>query len=94
MNFKIYLWLAIASIVGSSLGFLLGNEKDGKNIVAKGLAGLMIGLIIIPAFMKYFDLPIEVWVAVTSVASVVSIEIIILLTKKLKEYIDNKIKTN
>ncbi len=93
MNFKIYLYLAIASIVGSSLGFLIGDEKDGKKIAAKGLAGLMIGAFVVPAFMKFFDLPIEVWLAITAVASVVSIEIIILFTKKLKEYLDNKIKT-
>jgi hypothetical protein len=44
--------------------------------------------------MKYFELPIEVWVAITGVSSVIGVEIIMLLAKKLKEYIDNKIKTN
>jgi hypothetical protein len=94
MNFKFYLLLAFAATIGSSLGFLIGDEKDGKKIAAKGLAGLMIGIIIIPAFMNYFKLPIEVWVAITAVASVTGIEIIILLTKKLKDYLQNKIKTN
>ncbi len=54
----------------------------------------MIGLLIIPAFMKYFDLPIEVWVAITGVASVIGVEIIMLLAKKLKTYINNKLKTD
>lgn len=91
MDFKNYIYLAIASLIGSSLAFLLGEEKETKKIAAKGVAGLMIGLVIVPAFMEYFTLPIQVWTGITAVASVVGIEIVILLTKKLKSYINKKI---
>jgi uncharacterized membrane protein YfcA len=94
MDFKNYLLLGIGAGIGSLLAFLIGNETEAKKIAAKGVSGLMIGLLIIPAFMKYFELPIEVWVAITGVSSVIGVEIIMLLAKKLKEYIDNKIKTN
>lgn len=80
--------------IGSLLAFLIGNETEAKKIAAKGVSGLMIGVLIIPAFMKYFHLPIEVWVAITGVASVIGVEIIMLLAQKLKTYIDNKIKLN
>jgi hypothetical protein len=94
MDFKHYLMLGLGTIVGTTLGWLIGDEKSAKKITAKGVAGLMIGLIIIPAFMHYYDLPIEVWTGISAVASVSGIEIIVLLTQKLKEYLDNKIKTN
>ena len=94
MDFKNYLLLGIGAGIGSLLAFLIGNETEAKKIAAKGVSGLMIGLLIIPAFMKYFLLPIEVWVAITGVSSVIGVEIIMLLAKKLKQYIDNKIKTN
>jgi uncharacterized membrane protein len=54
----------------------------------------MIGILIIPAFMHYFDFPIQVWVAITGVSSVIGVEIIMLLAKKIKNYIDNKLNTN
>ena len=94
MDFKNYLLLAIGAGIGSLLAFLIGNETEAKKIAAKGVSGLMIGLLIIPAFMRYFKLPIEVWVAITGVSSVIGVEIIMLFAQKLKEYIDNKIKTN
>jgi hypothetical protein len=94
MDFKNYLLLAGGAAIGSLLAFLIGNETEAKKIAAKGVSGLMIGLLIIPAFMKYFDLPIEVWVAITGVASVIGVEIIMLLAKKLKTYINNKLKTD
>jgi predicted MFS family arabinose efflux permease len=91
MDFKIYLMLGIGAIVGATLGWLIGDEKSPKKIAAKGVAALMIGLIIIPAFMRYYSFYIEVWTFITSVASVVGVEIILLLTQKLKDFI-NKIK--
>jgi hypothetical protein len=94
MDFKNYLLLAGGAAIGSLLAFLIGNETEAKKIAAKGVSGLMIGLLIIPAFMKYFDLPIEVWVAITGVASVIGVEIIMLLAKKLKTYINYKLKTD
>lgn len=94
MDFKNYLLLAMGAGIGSLLAFLIGNETEAKKIAAKGVSGLMIGVLIIPAFMKYFHLPIEVWVAITGVASVIGVEIIMLLAQKLKTYIDNKIKLN
>jgi len=93
MTYKIYLLLAASAIIGSLLGWLIGDEKEARKLAAKGVSALMIGTIIIPAFMKLIELPIEVWVAITGVSSVIGVEIIILLAKKLKEYIDNKIKT-
>lgn len=94
MDFKNYLLLAMGSGIGSLLAFLIGNENEAKKIAAKGVSGLMIGVLIIPAFMKYFNLPIEVWVAITGLASVIGVEIVMLLAQKLKNYIDNKLNFN
>jgi hypothetical protein len=94
MEFKDYFMFGVFSIVGSTLGWLISEENSVKKIAAKGLAGLMIGMAIVPAFMPYFKLPMEVWYGVIAVSSVVGVDIIILLTKKMKEYLQNKIKTN
>jgi hypothetical protein len=91
MNFKDYLLLAGGATIGSLLAFLIGTETEAKKIAAKGVSGLMIGVLIIPAFIHYFDFPIQVWVAITGVSSVVGVEIIMLLTKKIKNYIENKL---
>jgi hypothetical protein len=90
MDFKNYLMLGLGTIVGTTLGWLIGDEKSAKKIAAKGVAGLMIGCIIIPAFMHFYDLPIEVWTGITAVASVSGVEIIVLFLKKMKDYITNK----
>ena len=94
MDFKNYLLLAGGAAIGSLLAFLIGNETEAKKIAAKGVSGLMIGILIIPAFMHYFDFPIQVWVAITGISSVIGVEIIMLLAKKIKNYIDNKLNTN
>ena len=94
MDFKNYLLLAIGAIMGAILGWLIGDEKEAKKLAAKGVAALMIATLIIPAFIKLVELPIEIWVAISGISSVIGVEIIILLAKKLITYIDNKIKTN
>jgi hypothetical protein len=92
MDFKNYLIFGILSVVGSTLGWLISTEElSPKKIAAKGVAGLMIGMIIVPAFMPYFALPTEVWYGIIAISSVTGVEIIILLTKKLDEFIKNKI---
>ena len=36
MTYKIYLLLGIGAIMGSILGWLIGDETDAKKIAAKG----------------------------------------------------------
>ena len=92
MDFKNYLIFGILSVIGSTLGWLISTEElSPKKIAAKGVAGLMIGEVIVPAFMPYFSLPQEVWYGIIAISSVTGVEIIILLTKKIQDYIKNKI---
>jgi predicted MFS family arabinose efflux permease len=92
MNFKFYLLFGIGSILGTALAVLISDKISPRQLTAKGIAALLIGFFIVPAFMPYFDLPIEVWSGINAIASVIGVEIIVLLTKKLKEVINNKIK--
>ena len=103
MDFKNYLIFGALSIIGSTFGWLISTEEiSPKKTAAKGVAGLMIGLVVVPAFMPYFSLPNEVWYGIIGISSVSGVEIVILLTqkvleivnllaKKLLEFIKNKI---
>jgi hypothetical protein len=84
--------MALGNIIGTALGIVISEHISTKQLIAKGIAALMIGFFILPAFMPYFKLPMDVWLGINAVASVMGVEFILILITMLKHFLKQKTK--
>jgi hypothetical protein len=93
MDFKNYLFLAVAAIFTTAFKLLRGDDHSSKNIALKLMIALIIAIFFVPAIMEWFDLSVRIGLGLTALLTMISEQVVDIIEKnipqKLKDKIDN-----
>lgn len=91
MDFKNYLFLALAGIFTTGFKLLKGNDRSARNIALKVMIALIIALFFIPAIMEWFDISIRIGLGITALFTMISEQVVDIIEKKIPQKLNDKI---
>ena len=91
MEFKNYLFLAIAAVLTTLFKILRGIKMSAKIIASKVILSIIIAMFFVPAIMEWFNLSLQIGLGLAALFTMISEQVVDIIEKTIPKKITDKI---